>query len=85
MNNILIPVQELTRLISELEPPSPSTMEGTPFKIFWVFKKDGKIILPRGNTYLISPIHEYSDCEIVGQIEFRWNREDQHWSLVQNN
>jgi hypothetical protein len=80
--NTLIPVTELTRLISELAPPTPSTMEGIPFLIFWVFKKDGKIILPRGNVHYVSIAHEYMDCEIVGEIEFRWDKENSHWSLL---
>lgn len=84
--DILIPLPELTRLISELEPSTlPSPQEGTLFKTFWVFKRDDKIILPHANIDYVSPVHEYMDCEIVGEIEFRWDKENQHWSLVQNN
>lgn len=82
--NTLIPVTELIRLISELEPPTlPIPDEGTLFRIFWVFKRDGKIILPRGNfQYVVFPVHEFLDCEIVGEIEFRWDKENSQWNLL---
>lgn len=73
----LIPVPELTKFMSNLEPPSFFSKGQIPFVKVWILKRENKVFLPEEDK--ISPVHEYGDCEIVGMLKFLWNGDS--WSL----
>lgn len=73
-----IPVPELIKLMSSLTPPMPSSLEGVPFRRYLVLEKDGRVVIPSNSMF---PVTEYHDHEVVDELEFRWNKQQEYWEL----
>lgn len=72
-----IPVSELLQLMNGLTPPI-SNGEGIPFKRYLLLKKGDKVVIPYNSMF---PITEYHDYEVIDEIKFRWNKQNEYWEL----
>ena len=73
-----IPVPELLTLMNSLTPPLRPNEEGIPFRRYLVLEKDGRVVIPSNSMF---PVTEYHDHEVVGEVEFRWNKQQEYWEL----